>query len=160
MAKTKKKQNHSNLIVDNRKARFDYAIQDTFEAGVVLQGWEVKALRAGKGQLRDCYVIIKNHEAWLVGSLITPLPTVSTHIVPDPTRTRKLLLHRHQLNKLIGQVERQGMTLIALNMHWAHGHVKCDIALVVGKKEHDKRQTIKNREWAIEKQRLMKVSRE
>lgn len=155
---TKKKSDTSNLIATNKKARHDYFIEDHFEAGLVLEGWEVKSLRAGRANLTESYVIIKNGEAWLLGATISPLPTASTHIHPDPTRTRKLLLHREELDKLIGAVERKGYTLVAPNLYWKKGRAKLDIALALGKKQHDKRATDKEREWRREKDRLLKKS--
>ena len=152
----KKKKSPSASIVQNRKARHDYQIDERFEAGVVLEGWEVKSLRAGRIQLRDSYVIVKDNEAWLLGALITPLPTASTHIQPDAQRTRKLLLHREQLNKLIGAVERKGYALIPTAMYWIRGRAKLEIALAKGKQAHDKRASEKDRDWSREKQRLMK----
>lgn len=146
----------SSTIVVNRKARHDYFIEDTFEAGLVLEGWEVKSLRAGRVQLVDSYVILKDGEAWLLGALITPLPTASTHIQPDPTRTRKLLLHGHELSRLIGAVERKGYTLVALKLYWKRGRAKAEIGLAKGKQKHDKRATEKDREWQREKERLLK----
>lgn len=157
MAEKKSSQNNSNTIARNKKARFDYVIEDKFEAGLVLEGWEVKSLRAGKIQLVDSYVIIKKGEAWLLGALITPLPTASTHIKPDPTRTRKLLLHQRELDKLIGATERKGYALVALAMYWVRGRAKLEIGLAKGKKSHDKRATEKDRDWKREKQRIMKT---
>lgn len=154
---TKKKADGSNTIAANKKARHDYFIEDRFEAGLVLEGWEVKSLRAGRANLTESYVIVKDGEAWLLGANITPLPTASTHIHPDPTRTRKLLLHREELDKLIGAVERKGYTLIALNLFWKRGLAKVDVGLARGKKQHDKRAAEKDREWERDKQRLMKV---
>ena len=145
-----------NTIADNRKARHDYFIEDQFEAGLVLEGWEVKALRAKNVQLRDSHIIIKNGEAWLLGALITPLPTVSTHITPDPTRTRKLLLHHKELSQMIGAVERKGYTIIPLSMYWIRGRAKIKIGLAKGKQKHDKRASEKNRDWKREKERLLK----
>ncbi|MBI5460719.1 MAG: SsrA-binding protein SmpB [Gammaproteobacteria bacterium] len=142
-------------IALNKKARHDYSIEERFEAGLALEGWEVKSLRAGKTQLVDSYVIIKNGEAWLLGCLITPLLAASTHIHPEQTRTRKLLLHREELNKLIGAVERKGYTLIPLAMYWKRGRAKLEIGLAKGKKEHDKRATEKERDWQREKQRIL-----
>ena len=153
---TKKKQNNDNVICVNKKATFDFFLEERFEAGVMLQGWEVKSLRASKGQLRDAYVLVKDGEAWLLGGVITPLQTASTHISPDAQRTRKLLLHRHELNKLIGAVERKGQALVAIKMYWSHGRVKLEIALAKGKKEFDKRHTQKDRDWQREKERLFK----
>jgi len=143
-------------IAENKKARFDYAIEDTFEAGLALEGWEVKSLREGRGQITESYVHIRNGEAWLLGAQITPLGTASTHIRPDPTRTRKLLLHRQELDRLIGAVERKGYTLVPLNLHWKHGRVKLDVGLAKGKKEHDKRATVKDRDWKRQQSRIMK----
>ncbi len=150
------KQKFSATIAVNRKAHHDYAIEDHFEAGLVLQGWEVKSLRAGRVQLDQSYVLLKKGEAWLLGSLITPLLTASTHIVPDAQRTRKLLLHQRELNKLIGSVERKGYTLIPLKLYWKNNRVKLDIALAKGKKLHDKRAAAKERDWQRDKQRMVK----
>ncbi len=146
----------SAIIADNRKARHDYQIEEKFEAGLVLEGWEVKSLRAGKAQIAESYVTIKRGEAWLLGAHIAPLSTVSTHITADPVRTRKLLLHNKELKKLIGAVQRQGYTIVPLNLHWKRGNVKLEIALAKGKKTHDKRQTEKRRDWDRQKQRLLK----
>lgn len=156
MATKKSKESGTSTIALNKKARYDFSIEDRFEAGLVLEGWEVKSLRAGKTQLVDSYVIIKDGEAWLLGCLITPLLAASTHIHPDATRTRKLLLHRDELNKLIGAVERKGYTLVPLAMYWKHGRAKLEIGLAKGKKEHDKRATEKDRDWAREKQRILR----
>lgn len=153
---SKKKDSNNSTIAQNKKARHEYFIEETFEAGIVLHGWEVKSLRAGKAQLRDSYVIIKNGEAFLLGTLISPLQTVSTHFIPDPTRTRKLLLHRAQLSKLIGAVERKGYTIVPLQMYWSKGLAKCEIGLAKGKQDHDKRETEKNRDWQRDKQRILK----
>ena len=152
----KKKPSESNTIALNKKSRHDFILGERYEAGLVLEGWEVKSLRAGRIQLRDSYVIVKDNEAWLLGALITPLPTASTHIQPDPTRTRKLLLHREQLNKLIGAVERKGYALIPTAMYWIRGRAKLEIALAKGKQAHDKRDSEKDRDWSREKQRLLK----
>lgn len=146
-----------NTIAVNRKARFDYFIEDQFEAGVALQGWEVKSLRAGRVQIKESYVIVQNGEIYLVGAHISPLQQASTHIHPDPVRSRKLLLHRKEISKLIGATEREGYTLVPLTMYWVRGRAKLKIALAKGKKQHDKRQTIKQREWDREKQRLLKT---
>lgn len=148
--------NKSSTIVLNKKARFDYFIEERFEAGLALEGWEVKSLRAGKVQIQDSYILLKNGEAFLFGALINPLPTASTHIHPDPQRNRKLLLHRHQLNKLIGAVERKGYTLIPTAMYWKAGKAKLEIALAHGKKAHDKRAAEKERDWNVEKARLLR----
>lgn len=153
------KQKFDITIAVNRKAHHEYTIEDHYEAGLVLQGWEIKSLRAGRVQLDQSYVLLKNSEAWLLGSLITPLLTASTHITTDPQRTRKLLLHHNELKKLIGSVERKGYTLIPLKLYWKNNKVKLDIALAKGKKQHDKRATEKERDWAREKQRVMKKSR-
>jgi len=148
--------NDSNIAL-NKKAQHDYFIEERFEAGLVLEGWEVKSLRAGKVQLRDSYVILKGGEAWLIGCHISPLLTASTHIHPDPIRTRKLLLNQSELDKLYGGVERKGFTLVPLKLYWKKGRAKCEIALVKGKKEYDKRETLKDRDWDREKERMMKT---
>ena len=129
-------------IIDNRKAFFDYFIEDRYEAGLVLEGWEVKALRAGRGQIKEGYVIIRDGELFLIGAHISPLPEASTHIHPDPVRTRKLLLHSEEISKLISKVEQKGHTLVPLNFHYKGGRVKCEIGLAKGKKTHDKRRDI------------------
>jgi SsrA-binding protein len=160
MANTKtKKQSESNTIALNKKSRHDFILGERYEAGLALEGWEVKSLRAGRIQLRDSYVIIKDGEAWLLGALISPLPTASTHIQPDPQRTRKLLMHREELNKLIGAVERKGYTVVPTAMYWKRGRAKLEIALAKGKQAHDKRATERERDWSREKQRLMKHTR-
>jgi SsrA-binding protein len=143
-------------IADNRKALFNYAIEERFESGMVLEGWEVKALREGKVQLTDGYVVIREGELFLIGCQINPLNTASTHISPDAVRTKKLLLHREQIRRLIGKVEQKGYTLVPLNLHWKNGKVKCEVALAKGKAEHDKRDTIKDREGKREVERAMK----
>lgn len=140
----------------NRKAGFDYFIEEQYEAGLVLKGWEVKSLRAGKVNLSDAHVIIKYGEAFLLGSQINPIATTSTHELADPTRTRKLLLNKKELNHLIGCVERQGYTIIPLSLYWKKNKIKVKIALAKGKKEHDKRDSIKDREWQRDKSRIMK----
>ncbi|HTT08257.1 MAG TPA: SsrA-binding protein SmpB [Gammaproteobacteria bacterium] len=155
MAKDKKEAKSSTIAL-NKKARHDYFIEERFEAGIALQGWEVKSLRDGRVQLRDAYVLLKNGEAWLFGALITPLPSASTHVVPDAQRTRKLLLNRHELSKLIGAVERKGHALIATAMYWKQGRAKLEIALARGKQAHDKRATLKERDWERDRQRLLK----
>jgi SsrA-binding protein len=152
---TTKKQSDSSIAL-NRKAGFDYFIEDQYEAGLVLEGWEVKSLRAGKINLSDAHVIIKYGEAFLLGAQINPLQTASTHTLPDPLRTRKLLLNRKELSHLIGSVERQGYTIVPLSLYWKKNKIKVKIALAKGKKEHDKRSTIKDREWQRDKSRLMK----
>jgi SsrA-binding protein len=143
-------------IIDNKKAFHDYFIEERHEAGLVLEGWEVKAIRAGRVQLKEAYVVLKQAEVWLVGCHISPLPTASTHIKPDPTRSRKLLLHAQEIRKLIGKVQQAGFTLVPLNLHYAKGRVKIEIGLAKGKKLHDKRATEKERDWQREKQRLVR----
>lgn len=143
-------------IVDNKKAFHDYFIEERYEAGVVLEGWEVKAIRAGRVQLKEAYVVVKNGEVWLLGCHISPLPTASTHIKPDPVRTRKLLLHAEEIKRLIGKVERAGYTLVPLNLHYAKGRIKVEIGLAKGKKLHDKRAAEKEREWQRERARLLR----
>jgi len=143
-------------IVDNRKAFHDYFIEERFEAGLVLHGWEVKAARDGRAQLKEAYVVIRSGELWLLGSHITPLVSASTHVRADPTRTRKLLMHAKEIQRLIGQVERAGYTLVPINLHFKNGRVKLEMGLAKGKKQHDKRQTVKEREWNREKQRLLR----
>lgn len=152
----KKPKISDNTIALNKKARHDYFIEDDFEAGMVLEGWEVKSLRAGKVQIRDSHVFVKNGEAWLSNATITPLQTASTHIKPEPTRIRKLLLHRKELSTLIGAVERKGYTLVPLSMYWIRGRAKIKIGLAKGKQKHDKRATEKERDWNREKQRVLK----
>ncbi len=143
-------------IVENRKAFHDYFIEERIEAGLSLTGWEVKAIRAGRAHLKEAYVVIKNGELVLIGAHITPLTTASTHVNADPTRTRKLLLHREEINRLVGKVERAGYTLAPLDLHYKNGRVKIEVGLAKGKKQHDKRDAIKEREWAREQQRLMR----
>lgn len=155
MAK-KKKQNNPNTIAQNKKARFDYFIEDTFEAGLALEGWEVKSLRQGKIQLNESYILLKNNEAWLFGALITPLITASSHMAHDPLRLRKLLMHRREIDRLMGLVDQKGYTIVPLDMHWRQGKVKLSIGLAKGKKQHDKRATEKERDWNRDKQRIMK----
>lgn len=144
------------LIASNKKSRHDFTIEERFEAGLLLEGWEVKSLRAGQVQLRDSYVVLRKGEAWLIGSHISPLGTVSTHITPDPQRSRKLLLNQRELAKLHKGVERQGYTVVALDLHWKKNRVKLEIALAKGKQSQDKRQASKERDWNREKQRLLK----
>jgi SsrA-binding protein len=143
-------------IVDNRKAYHDYFIEEKFEAGVALEGWEVKAIRAGRAQIKEAYVIVKGGEIVLIGSHIMPLVSASTHVTADPVRTRKLLLHKKEINRLVGQVERAGYTLVPLNLHFSKGRIKLDVGLAKGKKQYDKRATVKEREWSREQQRLMR----
>ena len=154
---TKKKSNTpDNTIARNKKARFEYYIEDKFEAGLVLHGWEAKSLRAGKTQINDSYILLKDKEAFLFGALITPLPTASTHIKPDPQRTRKLLLNRAEINRLVSAVERQGYTVVPLTMYWKNGRAKLAIGVAKGKKAYDKRQTERERDWQLQKERLLK----
>jgi len=143
-------------IVDNKKAYHDYFVEERFEAGLSLEGWEVKAIRAGRAQLKEAYVIVKNGEIMLIGAHVTPLSTASTHVHADPVRTRRLLLHRNEINRLIGQVERAGYTMVPLNLHYAKGRIKLDVGLAKGKKQYDKRATIKEREWSREQHRLLR----
>ena len=143
-------------IVENKKAFFDYFVEERFEAGLVLEGWEVKAIRAGRIQLKEAYVVVRYGEIALIGSHISPLATASTHIKPEPTRTRKLLLHRKEINMLMGKVDRAGYTLVPLNMHFNKGRIKIEIGLAKGKKQHDKRASIRDRDWNRDKQRLMR----
>ncbi len=158
MAKKAKKKPGSggSTIALNKKAKHEYFIEERYEAGISLQGWEVKSLRAGRLQLNESYVTIKESEAFLFGAHITPLPTASTHIHPDPVRTRKLLLQRRELDKLIGMVERKGYTLVPLAMYWKKGMAKLEIGLAKGKKQHDKRATEKDRDWQRDKERMFK----
>jgi len=153
---TKKKQDPSSRIADNKKAAYNYFFEERFEAGMVLEGWEVKSLREGKVQLTDGYVVIRDGELFVIGCQINPLKSASTHINPDSVRTKKLLLHKEQIRRLVGKVEQKGYTLVPLNLHWKAGKVKCEIALAKGKAEHDKRDTIKDREGKREVERAMK----
>jgi SsrA-binding protein len=143
-------------IVDNKKAFHEYFIEERYEAGLMLEGWEVKSIRAGRSQLKEAYVVLKKEEVWLIGCHISPLPTASTHINPDPVRSRKLLLHAHEIRKLIGKVQQAGYTLMPLNLHFSKGRVKLEIGLAKGKKLHDKRAVQKDRDWQREKSRLMR----
>ena len=144
-------------IIANKKAFHDYFIEERFEAGISLQGWEVKAIRAGRANIKESYVVIRSGEVFLFGMHITALPEASTHVTPDPIRTRKLLLHESQISKLIGEVERAGYTLLPLDLHFTHGRIKVEIGLAKGKKLHDKRDVEKERDWNREKARLMRV---
>ena len=155
MAK-KKPRTPSNTIALNRKARFDYHIEEEFEAGIALDGWEVKSLRAGRANLKESYVIVKDNQLHLLGAHIAPLPSASTHVNPDPVRTRKLLMHRKEIDRLVGMVDRQGYTLVPLSLYWKNGRAKLKIALAKGKKKYDKRAAIKQREWERDKQRILK----
>lgn len=153
----RKKSVPSNVIARNRKARHDYAIEDTFEAGIALVGWEVKSLRDGRLQLRDSFAAARGGEIWLLGAHITPLNTVSTHVTAKPLRDRKLLLKRDEISRLIGAVERRGYTLIALDMHWTRGRAKVLLGMARGKKQHDKRAADKNRDWERERARVLRA---
>jgi len=155
----KKPDKTDSSIAANRKARFDYFIDETYEAGLVLQGWEVKSLRAGRAQLKEAYVFVKNGEAFLFGAHISALPTASTHVIPDPVRTRKLLLNRAELNRLGSAVDRKGYTIAPLELYWKKGNAKLRIGLAKGKQDHDKRNTEKDRDWQREKSRVMKQSK-
>ena len=146
-------------IVENRKATHDYFIEERYEAGLALDGWEVKSIRAGRAQLADGYVIVKGGELFLIGAHVSPLPTVSTHFIPDPTRTRKLLLHAEEIKRLIGKVEQRGYTLIPLDLHYKKGRIKLEIGLGKGKLQHDKRDDKREKDWEREKQRLLRSSR-
>ncbi len=146
-------------IVDNKKAFFDYFIEDRYEAGLELEGWEVKAIRAGRVHIKEAYVRVLRSQVYLVGATISPLPSASTHVKPDPTRSRRCLLHRTEINKLIGKVKERGYTLAPINLHWKGSNVKLEIGLAKGKKDHDKRTSIKDREGAREAQAAMKKSR-
>jgi SsrA-binding protein len=152
----KKKDAKSSRITANKRARFDYHVEENFEAGLVLTGWEVKSLREGRVQLNDCYVMIKRGEAWLLGCHINALLSASTHVDTAPMRDRKLLLHKKELGKLIGLIDRKGYTLVPLSMYWSRGKVKLDVGLAKGKKDHDKRAAQKDRDWSRDKQRIMR----
>ncbi len=156
MAK-KEEKTKSNTIAQNKKARFDYFIEERFEAGLALQGWEVKSLRAGKAQLVDSFVMVRNGEAWLHGSHLTPLSSASTHVTPEPARIRKLLLNRREIDRLTGLVERKGYTLVALELYWNKGRVKLALGLAKGKKQHDKRATEKERDWDRDRGRILRA---
>ncbi len=155
MAKQNKK-SRPNTIAQNRRARFDFELSEKFEAGLVLEGWEVKAIRSSNVQLTDSYVLIRDGEAWLLGSNIMPLLSASTHVVADPQRTRKLLLHTKELARIHAAIQQKGFTCVATAMYWKGNKVKCEIALGKGKKSHDKRATQRDRDWDRQKQRLMK----
>jgi SsrA-binding protein len=150
------KKDPERLIAENRKARYDFFIEERLEAGLVLEGWEVKSMRAGKAQIAEGYVYLKNGEAFLFGALVTPLNTTSTHVTADPKRTRKLLLSKAELDRLIGSVERKGYTLVPLDLHWKDGRAKLEIGLAKGKKQHDKRATEKERDWSRDKARILR----
>ena len=156
MGRKKANKPTGNVIAVNRRARHDYFIEDRFEAGLALEGWEVKSLRAGNAQLAEAYVNVKRGEAWLVGAHVAPLRTVSTHITANPARDRKLLMHRHELDRLTGAVERKGYALVPLDLHWHKGRAKLTIGLGKGKKQHDKRSDRKDRDWQRQKERILK----
>jgi SsrA-binding protein len=156
MSKKKAKKPAGNTIAVNRRARHDYVIETTFEAGLALEGWEAKSLREGRAQLAEAYVNLRNGEAWLIGAHFSPLKTTASHIRADPTRSRKLLLHRHELDRLTGAVERKGYALIPLDLHWHKGRAKLNIGLAKGKKQHDKRAADKDRDWLRQKERILK----
>ena len=158
MAKKPNKSQGPGPIAQNRRARHDYFIEEKFEAGLCLAGWEVKSLRAGKGQLTDSYVDFRNGEAWLLNAQITPLQSASTHFVTEPRRPRKLLLHQREIEKLSAAVNQKGYTCVALSLYWKKHMVKCEIALAKGKADHDKRDTLKERDWERQKQRLMRTA--
>jgi len=152
----KKTPSTDNTIVLNKKARHDYFIEDTYEAGIVLEGWEVKSLRAKSIQVKESYIILKAGEAWLQGAHISPLPTASTHIKPDPVRPRKLLLHRTEIDRMIGAVERKGYTIVPVKLYWIRGRAKVQVGVAKGKQQHDKRNTEKDRDWDRQKSRILK----
>jgi len=158
MAKQKKsgKGLGDNVIAVNRRARHDYAIEDRLEAGLELSGWEVRSLRTGRAQIAEAYVVLKDGEAWLLGGHIPPLTSASTHVVADPIRTRRLLLHRHEIDRLIGATERRGYTVVPLQLYWKRGRAKLEIGLAKGKRKHDKREDEKQKDWERQKQRLMR----
>jgi SsrA-binding protein len=156
MNKKKGKKPAGNTIAVNRRARHDFFIEDTLEAGLALEGWEAKSLREGRAQLAEAYVTLKNNEAWLIGAHFSPLKTTASHIKADPTRSRKLLLHRHEIDRLTGAVERKGYALIPLDLHWHKGRAKLNIGLAKGKKQHDKRAADKDRDWQRQKERILK----
>lgn len=159
MAKPKQKSTTmSNTVATNKKAFHDYSIEECFEAGIVLKGWEIKSIRAGRMQLIDSHIHVKNNEAWLFNALITPLDSASTHVVPAPAGRRKLLLHRREINKLLGKVDLKGYTVVPLVMYWKGSCIKIEIAIAKGKQLHDKRQTSKEHDWKREKERLFKKS--
>lgn len=143
-------------IIQNKKAFHDYFIEERFEGGLVLEGWEVKAIRAGRAQLKEAYVVVKGAELYLIGAHISPLTSTSTHVTADPVRTRKLLLHANEIEKLIGKVERAGYTIVPLDLHYSRGRIKLNIGLAKGKKQHDKRKTERDKDWQREQQRLMR----
>lgn len=154
----KKPPTTDSTIALNKKARHDYFIEDTYEAGIALEGWEVKSLRAKSIQVKESYILLKAGEAWLHGTHISPLPTASTHIKPDPVRSRKLLMHRNEIDRLIGAVERKGYTIVPVKLYWKRGRAKVEVGLAKGKQQHDKRNTEKDRDWDRQKSRILKHS--
>ena len=156
MARKKKKAQGASVIASNRRARFDYQLEDRFEAGLALEGWEVKSLRSGRAQISEGYVVFREGEAFLQGAHISPLPSASTHVEPDPVRLRRLLLHRREIDRLAGAVQREGYTVVPLDLHWSRGRAKLTIATAKGKRRTDKRSTERDRDWQRERERLMK----
>ena len=156
MARKKKKAQGASVIASNRRARFDYQLEDRFEAGLALEGWEVKSLRSGRAQISEGYVVFREGEAFLQGAHISPLPSASTHVEPDPVRLRRLLLHRREIDRLAGAVQREGYTVVPLDLHWSRGRAKLTIATAKGKRRTDKRATERDRDWQRERERLMK----
>ena len=156
VGKTPLKDYQAMSIIENRKAFHDFFIEERHEAGIILEGWEVKAIRAGRSNIKEAYVIVRNEELFLFGMHISPLPSASTHVHADPVRTRKLLMHKKEISRLIGKVERAGYTLVPLNLHFLKGRIKLEIGLAKGKKQHDKREDEKKKDWDREKQRLMR----
>lgn len=157
MAKPRKKKSQDNVIARNKRARYDYFIEEQIEAGMALEGWEVKSIRDGRVQLNESYINLHQGEAWLVGAHISPLTSASTHVDPNPIRQRKLLLHRREIDRLIGAVDRRGYTIVPLDMHWTRGRTKLSIGVAKGKQAHDKRATSKDRDWSRERERLLKA---
>ena len=156
MARKKKKAQGASVIASNRRARFDYQLEDRLEAGLALEGWEVKSLRSGRAQISEGYVVFREGEAFLQGAHISPLPSASTHVEPDPVRLRRLLLHRREIDRLAGAVQREGYTVVPLDLHWSHGRAKLTIAAAKGKRRTDKRAADRDRDWQRERERLMK----
>lgn len=156
MSAAAKKPTGESRIADNKRARFDFHVEENLEAGIALEGWEVKSLRESRVQFADSYVLLKDGEAFLFGTRIDPLPTVSSHTTPDPTRTRRLLLHRREIDRLVGMVERKGYTAVPLALYWKRGRVKLDIGIAKGRKSHDKRRVQRDRDWERSKDRLLK----
>lgn len=154
---SKKSKETDNNIITNREAFHDYFLEEHFEAGISLMGWEVKALRAGRVQIKESHILVKDREIYLFGAYITPLPAASTHVIADPSRTRKLLLHGREIAKLIGATQRDGYTLVPVNLYWKNGYVKVNLAIAKGKKAFDKRASEKDRDWSRQKERLMKI---